>query len=78
MTINVVCGNKHKFDLNELTFVVFVLDEVMFNTEVLVLGVVNNSNLAIPLGPHDSGFPFEFNHQGVYFMLFLHFQRHLA
>lgn len=55
-----------------------VVDEVMFQAEVFVLGVVNNRRLAVPLGPQHLRFPLELDEQGVYLAVFGHLQSDLT
>lgn len=53
-------------------------NKVVFDAEVLVLGVVDHSNLAVPLAPQHLGFPFELHEQRVYLAVFDHLQRDMT
>ncbi len=64
--------------IEPLTFEVFASNKVVFNAEVLVLGVVHDSGFTVPLGPQNLGFPLEFNEQGVYLAVFGHLQLDLT
>lgn len=61
-----------------LTYEILIVDKVMFQAEVLVLGVVNMSSLTVPLGPQHLGFSFELDAQRVHLAVFGHLQSDLA
>lgn len=54
------------------------MNEIVFNCEVLFLGVVDDSGVPVSLAPHYLRFPLEFYGQRADLTVFGHLQRHLA